>query len=287
MNIEIIIQAIVNGLLIGSVYILIALGLTLIWGTMKIVNFAHGGFLMLGMYTSFWLFTLMKIDPLLSLPIVFCIFFILGIFYYKLIIKKVLNCSFFSQVLVTFGLGLTFEGLARFFWKSNYRLIQGHILQGSIKIFNISLGVPQIFTSFFSIVVVVILVSFLNRTKTGRAIKATTINKEAAQLAGINIEYIFPLVVGIGIALVGISGGLLTNFYYIYPEVGFLFGIISYLVVAIGGFGSIWGAVEGGFLLGLITSLSGILISPAFKYLSMFLFYLIVISITPKGLRGE
>lgn len=286
MNIEILSQAIINGLLIGSIYVLIALGLTLIWGTMEIVNFAHGDFLMIGMYTSFWLFTLAGIDPLASLPIVFCILFILGIFFYKVLIKKVLNSSFLSQVLVTFGLGLTLQGLARFLWKSNYRLIQGNILQGTINIFNIIVGVPQLFSSFFSIVVVVILVYFLDRTKTGRAIKATTINKEAAQLAGINIEYIFTLVVGLGIALVGIAGGLLANFYFVYPEIGFLFGTLAYVVVAIGGFGSIWGAVLGGLLLGVVSSLSGILISPAFKYLSIFLIYLIVISIKPKGMKG-
>jgi len=286
MNLEIIIQAIVSGLSIGFVYALVALGLTLIWGTMEIVNFAHGDFLMLGMYFSFWGFTLFGIDPLISLPLVFLISFIFGVLVYKGVIKTILNRQMLSQVLATYGLGMVFQALALFFWSPNYRLIRGNFLKGTFRLGNISIGIPQFVTSVICIVAILALFYFLDKTKIGRAIKATTLNKDAAALVGINIEFIFTLVLGLGIALVGMAGSLLSNFYYIYPQVGALFGILAYVVVAIGGFGSVQGALMGGLLLGIITSLTGVLIDPAFKYAAAFLVYLIVVLIKPTGLKG-
>ena len=286
MNLEIIIQAIINGLAIGFVYALVSLGLTLIWGTMEIINFAHGDFLMLGMYGSFWFFTLLGIDPLVSLPVVFLASFIFGILVYKGVIKTILNRQMLSQVLATYGLGMVLQALAIFFWSPNYRLIRGNFLNGTFRLGSISIGIPQFVSSIICIVAIFALFYFLDRTKIGRAIKATTLNRDAAALVGINIEYIFTLVLGLGIALVGMAGSLLSNFYYIYPQVGALFGTLAYVVVAIGGFGSVQGALMGGLLLGIITSLTGILIDPAFKYAAAFLVYLIVVLIKPTGLKG-
>jgi len=286
MNLEIIIQAIINGLAIGFVYALVSLGLTLIWGTMEIINFAHGDFLMLGMYGSFWFFTLLGIDPLVSLPVVFLAFFLFGILVYKGVIKTILNRQMLSQVLATYGLGMVLQALAIFFWSPNYRLIRGNFLNGTFRLGSISIGIPQFVSSIICIVAIFALFYFLDRTKIGRAIKATTLNRDAAALVGINIEYIFTLVLGLGIALVGMAGSLLSNFYYIYPQVGALFGTLAYVVVAIGGFGSVQGALIGGLLLGIITSLTGILINPAFKYAAAYLLYLIVVLIKPTGLKG-
>jgi len=286
MNFGIIAQAIVNGILVGLLYALVALGLTLIWGTMEIINFAHGDFLMLGMYLSFWFFTLLGIDPLISLPFAFIIFFIFGIAVYKGIIKTVLNRVMLSQVLVTFGLGMVLQGLAIFFWSPNYKLIRGNVLHGTLKLFGVSIAIPQLVTSIICLFGIFALFYFLDRTKIGRAVKATTLNKDAAALVGINIEYIFMLVLGLGVALVGVAGSLLSNFYYIYPQVGVVFGNLAYVVVAIGGFGSVQGALLGGLLLGIVTSLAGVLINPTFKYAIVFLTYLIVVLIRPRGLKG-
>jgi len=285
MNLEIILQAFINGLLIGFVYSLVSLGLTLIWGTMGIINFAHGDFLMLGMYASFWLFTLLRIDPLISLPLVFLVFFIFGVLVYKGVVKTILNKQMLSQVLATYGLGMVFQALAIFFWSPNYRLVRGNLLGGAFRLGNISIGIPQFVTSVVCMIGIFALFRFLDKTKIGRAIKATTLNKDAAALVGINIEFIFTLVLGLGIALVGIAGSLLSNFYYIFPQVGALFGTLAYVVVAIGGFGSVQGALIGGLLLGIVTSLIGI-INPAFKYAAVYLAYLIVVLIKPNGLKG-
>jgi len=288
MSFEIIIQATINGLLIGCIYALSALGLTLIWGTMEIINFAHGSFLMLGMYVSFWIFTLLEIDPLFSLPIVFILFFLFGILFYKCLLKSVIfQKTWFSQILLTYGLGIFLVGFALYFWSPNYKLVQGNVLQGApLILLGVHIGFSEFYVSVISLLCMAALFFFLNRTKMGRAIKATSINKEAASLVGINIEYIFTLVLGLGIALVGVTGALLSNFYYIFPEIGGVFGTLAFVVVAIGGFGSIQGAVYGGILLGLVTSLSGILIGSPFKYAIAYSLYLIVMYFKPKGLKG-
>lgn len=280
------IQAIINGIFIGFVYSVISLGLTLIWGTMGIINFAHGDFVMLGMYISFFLFSLGGIDPIFSIPIVMIISFGVGIIYYKGIIRTVLAKTKWSQILATFGIGIALQSLALFFFSPNYRSINGHILSGNIVFGKIAIGNAQLFTSIICSIGIFSLFYFLNKTKTGRAIKATSINKEAALLVGINIEKINLLVVGIGISLAGLAGSLLSNFYYIFPQVGLNFGIFAYIVVCLGGFGSVQGALIGGLLLGIVSSLTGTLLDPALKYAVVFLVYIIVIVIKPKGLKG-
>jgi len=282
---QILVQALVNGLLIGCLYAMISIGLTLIWGTMEIINFAHGEFLMMGLYLAFWLFTLFAIDPLYSLPIVVLVFFGAGVLFYKFVLKLLVHRSLFPQVLATFGLGLIFQALALFFWSPNYRLVRGNILKGNFQIAGIWIGIPELVTSSFCVTAMVVLFYFLNQTRTGRAIRATTLNKEAAALVGIDIERIYILVVALGISLVGFAGGLLANFYYIYPRVGGNFAALAYVVVCIGGFGSTTGALMGGLLLGVVTSIAGI-INPAFKYAAVFLVYLIVVLIKPTGLKG-
>jgi len=291
MNLEtVIIQTIVNGLLIGSIYTLSALGLTLIWGVMSIINFAHGSFFMLGMYASFWIFALLKIDPLFSLPIVFILFFLLGILYYKAVIKITLKTtpSFrrFSNVLTTYAVGIIIVALAIFFWSANYRAIKGHILQGSYNFRGIYIGIPEIYSGIICILGVLALFIFLSRTKIGRAIRATSINKEAAELVGIDVEYIYQLVLGLGIALVGVSGSLASNFCYIQPDAGAAYTILAFVTVAIGGFGSVQGALYGGLILGIIVSFSSTFIGPTYKYAIAYSMYLIVMYFKPRGLKG-
>jgi branched-chain amino acid transport system permease protein len=287
MTFEIIGQAIINGVSIGFIYSIVALGLTLIWGTMKIINFAHGDFLMMGMYTTFWIFMLIGIDPLLSLPIVVSVFFGVGLLYYRVVLRNILKQQNLTQILATFGVGIIFQSLALFFWTGDYRIISGNILSGNFRFAGIYIGIPQFVTSIICIIGIVSLFYFLNRTKTGLAIRATTLNKEAAALVGINTENIYYLVVGIGISLVGLAGSLLSNFYYIFPQIGMNFAIFAYVVIVLGGLGSLQGALVGGLLLGIITSLVGVFFDPAFKYLAVYLTYLVVVVIKPEGLGGR
>ena len=279
-------QQIADGLLIGLMYSLVAIGLTLIWGVMNIVNFAHGEFLMLGMFTSFWLFTLYGIDPIFSIPICFVAMFVMGILIYRFIVSKVMKGPVLAQLVVTFGVSIFISNLAVYFWTPDFRLLPETILRGTLRIGGVDLSVPKIAASIGSVIASACMFFFLKRTKTGKAILATEMDRDAALLMGINTDRINSLSFGIGAALVGVAGAFLSTYYYIYPQVGGLFGTIAFCVVALGGFGSIEGAFIAGILVGLAQTLGGFFFDPSYKYAIVFLIYLITIWIRPQGLLG-
>ena len=279
-------QQLADGLLIGLMYSLVAIGLTLIWGVMNIVNFAHGEFLMLGMFTSFWLFTLYGIDPIFSIPICFVCMFVMGMLIYRFIVSKVMKGPILAQLVVTFGVSIFISNLAVYFWTPDFRLLPATILQGTWQIGGVALSVPKVAASIGSVIASVCMFFFLKRTKTGKAILATEMDREAALLMGINTERINSLSFGIGTALVGVAGAFLSTYYYVYPQVGGLFGTIAFCVVALGGFGSIEGAFIAGILVGLAQTLGGFFLDPSYKYAIVFMIYLITIWLRPQGLLG-
>ena len=279
-------QQIVNGLLIGFIYSLIAIGLTLIWGVMNIVNFAHGDFLMLGMFTSFWLYTLYGVDPLFSIPVCTALLFILGLLIYRYIVSKVMKGPMLAQLVVTFGVSIFLANLAVFLWTPDFRLIEKPLLHGTWDIGDVKLSIPKFVATIGSVVASFLIFLFLKRTKTGKAILATEMDREAALLMGINTDRINSISFALGSALVGIAGAFLSTYYYIYPQVGGTFGLIAFCVVALGGFGSIEGAFIAGIIVGLAQTLGGFFIDPAYKYAIVFLIYLITVWIRPQGLLG-
>jgi branched-chain amino acid transport system permease protein len=287
MELKLIIQCIISGLLMGFVYSLVAVGLCLIWGLMEIVNFAHGDFLMLSMFTAFWTYTLFSLDPLLSLPLCTALLFIIGVLTYKGIISRIIHAPFLAQLIATFGLGVFLRSFAQFLWSANYRTINNPWVKGRLDIGGIFIGLPQLIASGMAVVAFGFLYWFINRTETGKALQATSEDKEAAALVGINSDRMFTLGWGIGAACVGVAGALLVNFFYIFPDVGLPFGLIAFVAVALGGFGSITGAFVAGAVIGLVETLSGLLIFPAFKYISVFILYLIVVIMKPQGLFGR
>jgi branched-chain amino acid transport system permease protein len=281
-----ILQQVINGLLIGFMYALIAMGLTLIWGVMNIVNFAHGDFLMVGMFTSFWLFTLEGIDPIFSIPVCFVVMFLIGIGVYRFIVSKVMKGPMLAQVVVTFGVSIFVANLAVYFWTPDFRLLPPTILQGTWYLGGLDLSVPKTVSAIGSIITAISLYLFLKKTKTGKAILATEMDREAALLMGINTERINSLSFGIGLALVGVAGAFLSTYYYIYPQVGGQFGTLAFCIVALGGFGSIGGALIAGILVGLVQTLGGFFFDPSYKYAIVYGLYLITMWIRPQGLLG-
>ena len=279
-------QQVVNSFLIGSVYALVAIGLTLIWGVMNIVNFAHGEFLMLGMFVAFWCYTLLHLDPILSIPICAAVLFILGAASYRFIVSKVMTGPILAQLVVTFGLSIFLANLAVLLWTPDFRLIEKPLLNGTWTLGNVQLSIPKFVASLGSVLVSAGILLFLRKTKTGKAILAVEMNRESALLVGINTERINALSFGVGAALVGIAGAFLSMYYYIYPQVGGLFGLISFCIVALGGFGSIEGAFIAGILVGFVQTLGGYYFDPAYKYALVFLVYLITVWIRPQGLLG-
>lgn len=280
-------QVAIDGLLTGMVYALVASGLSLIWGVMDVLNFAHGEFLMLGMYVSYWLGFLINFDPLISWIAsgIFC--FLLGVLTYKLIIHHCLLGPPLSALLATFGLSMMLKNFALNRFSPNYRLLTGTLLDGKrLLVGNIVLPLPQLITSIFALIVVFIIYYVIKRTRLGWAIQATAMDKDAAELMGINTERIFLLVFGLGGLCVGVAGGLLPSYLAVHPEVGGLFGLIAFVCVAMGGFGSIPGALLAALLIGLAEALGGFYIAPVFKYVVVFGLYLLVVMLKPKGLFG-
>jgi branched-chain amino acid transport system permease protein len=283
---EQLIQQLINGLLIGCVYALIAIGLTLIWGVMNIVNFAHGDFLMLSMYVSFWSYTLWGIDPLLAIPICAVLLFALGLLVYKFAVSKVMNGPMLAQVVVTFGVSIFLANAAVLVWTPDFRLIDKPLLAGTWNFGSVQVSIPKLVASAGSVLVTGALLLFLNRTRTGKAILATEMNRDSALLMGVNTDRVNALSFGIGAGLVGVAGAFLSMYYYIYPQVGGMFGTLSFCIVALGGFGSISGAFIAGLLVGLVQTLGGYFFDPAYKYAIVFMLYLVIVWVRPQGLRG-
>lgn len=280
------IQVVLSGLFAGLVYGLISMGLSLIWGVMDMVNFAHSDFMMMSMYLTFWIFTKAALDPLLAVPVVAAIMFLVGALVYTLVIKKVVGSEMVYQTLCTFGLVVFLQSLAQFLWTGNFRMINDSMVSGSVGYGSLLVSKGQVIAGLASFVTAGIIWWFLNKTTTGWALQATSQNRMAAPLVGINVDLMFRLAWGIGLSSVGVAGALLAGFYYIYPQVGATFQLLALVAVALGGFGSIPGALAAGVLVGLIEALSGFLIQPAYKYVIVFALYIIVVLVRPRGLFG-
>lgn len=206
-------QVLVSGLLMGCIYALVAVGLSLTWGVMDVINFAHGEFLMISMYSAFWMYYLFNVDPLFSLPIATAIVFIVSYLTYKLVIKKVIDAPALTALLATFGLSLLLRNTAQFLWSPNYRFINDTIVTDQkLVLGSIVLGMPQLLASLGSIVMTLMIFYFIGHTNTGRAIQATALDKNTAILMGINSEKIYALTFGISGACVGVAGALMSTF---------------------------------------------------------------------------
>jgi len=287
MSADIVIQAIISGLLMGFVYALIAAGLSLIFGLMEIVNFAHGEFLMLSMYTAFWFWALLGLDPLLSIPICAALLFALGWATHVGIIRHILQAPMLAQICATFGLAVFLRALAQFLWTPDFRTVLNPLSEGRVELGGIFIGTPQLVASLGCLLAFGGLYLFITRTETGLALQATAQDRDAAELMGIRTDSMFALGWGIGSACVGVAGALLTTFYFVFPEGGMLFALLAYVAVAMGGFGSILGSLVAGILIGLVESLGGVLVDPSYKHLIIFVLYLVVVLVRPQGMFGR
>ena len=239
MTTEILLQTLASGILIGLIYALVAIGLTMIFGVMDIVNFAHGEFLMLGMYSSFWLFSLYALDPLLTLPLTVMMLFAFGVLLYKLVIVRIINAPMLSQIFTTFVIMILLRGVAQFFWKSDFRSIENSSVSGTVKLVGIQLGKPQLVAGVGAIVITSLIYFFLHRTRLGAALEATASDKEAARLMGIDSHRMFSLAWGIGAACAGAAGVLQATFFPNFPDNGANFILLAFVEVNLRGFSSV------------------------------------------------
>lgn len=279
-------QLVISGLLIGGVYALISIGLTLIFGVMRIVNFAHGEFVMLAMFITYWIVSLSGMSIFLALPITAAVMLFFGIAVYLLIIRRTMSAPSVVQIFATVGLGLLLSNSALLLWTADYRMLQTDIGTKVVRFAGIQVSAPLLIAFCVAIVVALGLFAFLRFTPVGKAIRATVQDRRAAQLMGINIDRIFLLTFAAGSCIVGIAGALLAPIFPVFPTVGMSFGLICFVVVVLGGLGSMVGALLGGLLIGLVENLSGYFLDAGLKQATYFFVFILILMIRPNGFFG-
>jgi branched-chain amino acid transport system permease protein len=280
-------QSLLSGILIGGVYALIGVGLTIIFGVMRIINFAHGELVMLGMYASYFLFTLGHVDPFVSIVFVFPLLFLFGAVLQKTVINRVLNALPQNQILLTIGIGLILSNTMMLLFTSDYRIISTSYSSASFQLGQISVSAPLLVSFVITAAVTAVLYWFLLKTDTGQAIRATAQDRDAAQLMGVNVRRMSVLATGLGAGLAAVAGALISPTYYIFPQVGQPFTLKAFVIVVLGGMGSVMGATVGGVLIGATESLAGAYISSGLKDLVVYVLFLLILLFKPAGLFGK
>jgi len=284
--VETFVQSLVSGVLMGALYAMIGIGLTVIFGVMRIINLAHGEMVMVGMFGAFWSQTLWGLDPFLSILLWAPVMFVGGMLLYRFLLRKIIPGGELNTLLYTAGLSLLVANLALLAWTGDYRTITLAYTQAPMR--PLGIAVPGALAIGFgvAVVVTVALWLFLGRTDMGRAIRATSQNPEAAVLMGVDVERVAVVAFGLGTALAGAAGVLLAPSLYLYPTVGELLIVKSFVIVVLGGLGSVPGAIAGGLLLGVAESLGAVYVSSTYKDGIGYVIFLLVLLYRPSGLFG-
>jgi len=281
-------QSIISGLLIGGVYALIAVGLTLIFGVMKIINFAHGEFMMFGMYFAFFLSTLFGIDPYLAAVAALPLFLLFGWVIQAVLIRPVLGAPDMIQILLTVGISLVLQNLALFFFSADFQSLNLSYSGMTFEVGPARVSLSRLLACIVALSVAGGLYLFLQKTDVGKALRACAEEREGALAVGIDVERMYKVAFGLGIACVAIAGILMTPFFYIAPTVGVPFTLTAFVVVVLGGLGNIPGALVGGLIVGLVESLGEILLPAAsLKSLATFSIFILILLLRPQGLFGQ
>ncbi|MEC9491109.1 branched-chain amino acid ABC transporter permease [Flexistipes sp.] len=285
------VEALLNGILMGSIYGLAAVGLTLIFGVMKVINFAHGSVLMVGMFAAYWFVKLTGVNPYLSLFVVVPFMFFFGYFLQQFVIKPTFEAEKnvrepITVIIVTTGVWYILDNLALLLFGAEYRVVKTSVTGNIVEIFNMYFLLPKIIGFGVTVLVGIYFFWFLKYSKMGKAIRATSLDREAASLMGIKQSKIYNISFGLGCALCGVAGCILVPFYYVYPTVGVTFDIKSFIIVVLGGLGSISGAILGGIIVGVIETLGAQFMAATWTELLVYIVFLIVLFVRPSGLFG-
>jgi branched-chain amino acid transport system permease protein len=282
----IIYSSLLNGLTSGAVYILIALGLTLIYGVLHIINFAHGAALMLALYGVYFLKVNLGLDPYWSLLIMVPVMFVLGYALQRLVIERASHGKDENILLVTLGLSIVLENLALLFFKSDTRNIETAYTLTTVAVGPAMIALPKIIACLGAACMSLLLIGMMKFTKIGLAIRAVAKEKQGARLMGIDVEHVYAMSFGIGLACLGAAACFLLPAYYVNPSVGGGFVLVAFTVVVLGGMGSFAGAVVGGLLIGVVESLGGLFMGDSLGQVGIFMLFIIVLLIRPQGLFG-
>ena len=283
----IIIPSVLNGLTTGALYALVALGLTLIYGVLHIINFAHGALLMIGLYAVYYLNARLGIDPYVALLIVPPAMFMLGYALQRGIIGRASHGRDENILLVTLGISIIIENLALFFFKSDTRTIDTPYSFDTVEVLGAFLPLPKVVAFAGALATAALLWLLMSRTDLGRAIRALAKERKGAQLVGINADHVFAMSFGLGIACLGVAACLLLPSYYVNPQVGGGFVLIAFTIVVLGGMGSFVGAMAGGFIIGVVEALGGLFLGESLGQIGIFLIFILVLIFRPTGLLGS
>ena len=287
MDLTIIGAAVINGILMGGIYTLVASGLTLIYGVLHIINFAHGSMLMVAMFGVFYLVTKLGVDPYLSLIITMPTMFAMGYVLYKYFIGKLSYGKDENILLITLGLSIVIENLALMFFTGDSRTIS---LAYSDKMFEVGpllIGLPKVISFVAAMVMCALLGIFITQTDTGRAIRAVAKERMGARLVGIDVDKVFAISFGLGMATLGAAASLLMPIFYVSPTTGHVFVMVAFTVVVLGGMGSFLGAVIGGLIVGLTESFGGLYLGESLGQIGISLIFILILLFRPSGLFGD
>ncbi len=277
-------QVVISGLLAGSLYAMVALGLALIFGVMRVINVAHGTLLMLGAYTTFWWFQLLGVNPYLSLLVSMPLMFLLGVLLQRTLVSRVVDAPELSSLLLTFGISIALVNLAQLLFTSDLRSVE--FLTGAFRVGPFALSKARLVSFVFAVAITLLAFWFLQKTKLGKAIRATSQSREVAMVCGINVPRIHLYSFGIASALAAAGGSLVAVMVAIQPEMGQVYTFKSFLVIVLGGAGNYPGALLGGLLLGLVEQLASLFLTTQLSEAVAYVLLVLVLLLRPTGLLG-
>lgn len=281
-------QGLYEGIINGSILALVAMGIALVWGVMNILSFSQGEFLMLGMFVSYYVNMYLGLDPILAMPISAAVLFVLGVLIYKTIIARALKGPILSQRLITFALSMVLVYSSQLCFGAEYKTIPNPpMFQGSIDLGIIVVAKQKLVPFILALIIAGFMFWFLRYTRMGKAIQATSMDRYAAGLVGINPDRAYTIAFAMASAVAGAAGCALTYYYYMYPNVGATFQLWGLIAVAMGGFGSITGAFLSGLIMGIADTLTGLYVNTAIKYIGVCVVFLVTVSFRPKGIFGK
>jgi branched-chain amino acid transport system permease protein len=282
-----ILQVLLNGVLIGGIYASFAVGFSLIFGVLRIVNIIHGEFIMLGAFTTYWLTKIFGLDPFLTIPASFVALFIFGYLLQRYVIHRIIDAPEIMSLLLTFGLSLIIVNLALLAWKGDYRLVNPEYAGANFNVAFITIPYVRLATFIFALAAVTGLYIFLQHTDTGRAIRATSQNKDGARLQGVRPALIYGYTFGLGAAVTAVAGTLLSMSFSVFPAMGGDYLLLSFFIAVVGGLGYIPGALAGGLLLGVLQSVVTNYLGAGLTYILVFLVLYVMLIIRPAGIFGK